>query len=149
MSAHRWIVGRVIVGLSITLASGCYAAHDIYGDSGIISSSVTEPCGATGGGSRRDCGFRVERVVSCRSGVAQVVGCGCDGLGSCSGDPVLRICDGTSACRVADAIGNVDDTCSLCPRVDFPCPPSGQYTILSAPYSSGSYGCEVGVRGGS
>jgi hypothetical protein len=141
------MITRVVVALSIALATGCYAAHDIFGDSG-ISSPVTEPCAMPGSGSRRDCGFRVERIVSCRRGDPQIVGCGCDGLGGCSGDPVIRICEGTSACRVDAAIDNVDDTCGLCPRVDFECPPSGQYTILSAPFGSSSYRCDVEVRGG-
>lgn len=134
--------------LALALASGCYASHDPLGDSGIVGGPVIGPCFTPGGGSRRDCGFRVERVVTCRAGSMQAVGCGCDGLGSCSGDPVLRICEGTTACWASESIDNVDDRCGLCPSVDFECPPSGQYTILSAPYGGDSYRCEVEVRGG-
>lgn len=138
---------RTLLASTLVVASGCYAAHDPYGDAGI--SPVTEPCPTSMSGSRRDCDFRVERVVTCRTGVMQAVGCGCEGLGSCSGDPVLRICEGSGACLVSEAIDNVDDRCGLCPSVDFECPPSGLYTILSAPFGSSSYRCDVEVRGGS
>lgn len=141
---------RAVIALAFGLTCGCYASHGPDDDGGgiVTTSPVTEPCITPGGGSRRDCGFRVERVVSCRSGTPQVVGCGCEGLGRCSGDPVLRICDRTRACRVDEAIDNVDDRCGLCPSVDFLCPPSGQYTILSAPFGGSPYSCEVEVRGG-
>lgn len=138
---------RALAVTSLAVSAGCYAAHGLEDDAGGISSTVTMPCtGTMPGGPRRDCGFRVERVETCVPGRSVTVACGCGGLGTCVGDPVLRICAGTDACRVASALENVDDVCGLCPSATVTCPPAGRLTILTAPYSGGSYTCSVGVR---
>ena len=131
----------------IVLCCGCYTSHGIDDDAGVISSAVTMPCpGGMGGGSRRDCGFRLERVVTCVPGEAMTVACGCDGLGTCVGDPVLRLCAGADACRVDRSLANVDDVCGLCPSASTTCPEEGRVTVLTAPYGTGAYTCSVGIR---
>jgi hypothetical protein len=138
---------RALALLSLLAAPGCYASHGAFDDAGGISSAVTMPCpGGAGAGSRRDCGFRVERVETCTPGRTMTVGCGCEGLGSCTGDPVLRLCAGADACRVAAALANVDDDCGLCPSAVIRCPEEGRFTILTAPFGSGAYTCSVAVR---
>jgi hypothetical protein len=144
---HTPPMARALALLFLTTISGCYASHDPLGDGGV--SVVTSACVDGSGGSRRDCGFRIERTEFCRPGFEQTVGCGCAGLGSCDGDPVLRICAGNAACTVEESLDNVDDRCGLCPSSTFSCPPEGRYTILTAPYGvGGSYACRVEARSG-
>lgn len=130
-----------------TFGAGCYESHDVSGDSSVVRPSpVTMPCSSgMMTGSRRDCGFRVESTQSCTPGRMISVGCGCGDLGSCTGDAVLRICRGETACRVDESLTNVDDSCGLCPLTMFVCPSEGRYTILSAPYST-TYTCTIGIR---
>lgn len=93
-------------------------------------------------------GCRPERGVAleeCVPGETLIVACaeGC-GLGSCSGDPVLRVCDGalgTSACRASmdrSEYLEVDDTScgGLCPRVRVTCPASGSVAITTRGYAN-------------
>ncbi len=109
-----------------------------------------EPCQFPQAGASRDCDWSFAPGfigLSCTPGELVTIGCGgCSGVGSCSGDPMVRVCEGTEACRLSTTIGLSDDSCSLCPEAQFICPASGQYSTLLAPFSSGSsFTCELGI----
>ena len=81
----------------------------------------------------RECGWTVAASESCVPGERLSVGC----LG-CEGDPILRICEGDTACTDAspEVIGrsnaHVDGGLDLlpCPLAGFTCPADGTYTTL-------------------
>jgi len=98
----------------------------------------TDPCTGSVTGPSRECGWSSGGTFACTAGQSVRVGCGC-GLGSCTGDTMIRICSGTGLCTALDALGQNDDcgggsTCSL---ASFTCPASGQYTVLYGPYTTG------------
>jgi hypothetical protein len=96
----------------------------------------------------RECGWAFApgfEGVSCVPGELATVGCGCISAGSCQGDPMLRVCEGTSACGLSTALEFVDDTCGMCPQIVFRCPASGTYSVLSGAYvSSDPFVCSIG-----
>jgi hypothetical protein len=102
------------------------------------------PCsGGEFNGLTRECGWSVaQQSVSCTPGQAVNTHCGgCGGGGSCAGDPMIRVCEGTAACTGATAIAQNDDdgACGVgarCPLVDFTCPESGVVTIMTAPFTT-------------
>jgi hypothetical protein len=51
---------------------------------------------------------------------------------------MLRICENTEACGAQAALGLVDDTCGRCPQLEFICPASGLYSVLSSSYVPGA-----------
>ena len=61
-------------------------------------------------------------------------------LGYCSGDAMLRICDGeNSVCSSAEAVAQNDNACgSTCPYLSFICPASGVVSVLKAPNQVGA-----------
>ncbi len=88
----------------------------------------------------------------CTPGEVIEAGCGCNGYGSCSGDPVLIACDGTfspAQCLDRESSGSLarnDDTsgCGLCSYVAVTCPPSGSVTLVSRAFRDGSsYRCSI------
>jgi hypothetical protein len=77
-------------------------------------------------------------------GEPTTVGCGCIEPVNCSGDPMLRVCDGTEACGSQTSLAFVDDTCDLCPQLEFTCPAGGVYSVLTGSYSSGEpFVCKI------
>jgi hypothetical protein len=139
-------------GALLALVPGCALAHEVTVDANVDAGGAAEvlrPC--TGGGSAgpsRDCGWTVGGTLSCRPGAAVRVGCGADcGLGSCSGDAVIRVCDSVS-CTSARSLGENDDACgSLCPVTNVVCPPSGRLFVLTGPFSAGNaYTCSFVSR---
>lgn len=104
-------------------------------------------------GSLAACGRgRDPGTVSCTPGERLLVGCAAAcGVGACSGDPVLRVCDGDVDARAcADAIailGEGDDACdSLCPSARVTCPASGHVTVVHRAYRDGAYACQWDVQ---
>ncbi|MDQ3032460.1 MAG: hypothetical protein M3Y87_08600 [Myxococcota bacterium] len=101
---------------------------------------------ALGCGRGRDPG-----TIECTPGEALLVGCSSAcGVGSCSGDPVLRVCDGSidsRACADALAIlGESDDSCeTLCPSTRVVCPASGRITVVHRAFREGAYTCDWSV----
>jgi hypothetical protein len=89
----------------------------------------------------RECGWSLVSTQSCTPGASIRVGCAAAcGLGSCTGDPMLRICDADRAdgnCSYPAAIGIGDDACgSNCPLIpDSVCPGSGSIAIYAAPWT--------------
>jgi hypothetical protein len=114
-----------------------------------VASDPTEACSRRAEGLGRDCGWTALGTFMCTAGEMLEVGCGsmCM-LGSCGGDPMLRICEGDSACVGRDSLATDDDTCGgTCPLTSFRCPASGQYTVLGAPYETGrTASCTVEAR---
>jgi hypothetical protein len=91
----------------------------------------------------RDCGWQIAaglQGVACTAGETVTVGCGgCGGTGTCTGDPVMRICDGTEPCLFSAALASADDGCgTFCPNATFVCPASGLYTVLTGAYTAGN-----------
>lgn len=95
---------------------------------------------------RRDCGWVNAGSFSCVAGNTIEVGCGSNcSLGSCTGDPIMRICPDVGECTTRFELVYGDDNCGgLCPKAKFTCPASGNYTLLTAPYKDGqTYSCTV------
>lgn len=144
-------------GLAIALAcalSACALSHEVPHDSHIDAPGadrVLSPCAGGGSaGTGRDCGWQAGGAFACRPGATIQVGCadGC-GLGSCTGDAMLRVCD-TSPCLAVSALAFDDDSgCGgLCSFIDgMRCPDSGEIFVLTAPFSEGTpYHCAVVFR---
>ncbi len=100
----------------------------------------------------RDCGWQVALVDTCTPGEPVAAGCaeggGC-GLGSCTGDPVMRVCDGRGeGCTSGQALGVSDDACGgNCPLVNFVCPEGGVYTVLTGGNRpNNAFTCEVATQ---
>jgi hypothetical protein len=108
---------------------------------------VTDACTTTSNGEFRDCGWADAGTFACTPAEELTLACegACDG--TCTGDPVLRVCDGaTPDCRGSAAIGNNDDAdCgSSCSSLTFTCPDSGSVQALTAAWSSDEAGgCAV------
>ena len=99
---------------------------------------------------------RGAETVDCTPGASIWIGCNqaCE-LGTCSGDPWLRICDGDTAIGDCDddaLIAENDDSTeicfSTCPTVQMVCPPSGHVTVTIRSYSgmSTAYSCDWRVE---
>jgi hypothetical protein len=111
------------------------------------SCNGTNPAGDSSG-QGRECGWTDGGTFTCTPGQQVHVGCaaGCGNLGSCTGDPMLRICDpgdeadgGTEPPCTADHAVAQNDDCSNstnCSAVSFVCPASGHYQALWAPYNT-------------
>ncbi len=119
---------------------------------------VTLPCTAGERGPDRSCGWTREGVHTCTAGAMVQVGCDAAcGVGSCTGDTVLRICEGDRNCGGRFVLaGNDDASCGApacgraggdcCSNVTFTCPTSGQYTVLTGAYMPGTAAmCTVGI----
>ena len=148
---------RTSFALLLCVLPGCALAHEVSVDANRDtggSAAVLAPCSGGGSaGTSRDCGWFVSGAVPCRPGATMAIGCNAAcGLGSCTGDSMIRVCD-SAPCTSAQALAFVDDggcaagggVCSFIPAVN--CPPSGQLFVLTAPFSSGqSYTCNISVR---
>lgn len=100
--------------------------------------------GSTFVGLVRECGWENGGFFTCEPGTQVTLGCGSTctpALGRCTGDTLLRVCEGVAFCSQGEAIAqNDDDGCmpasgrtSLCSRVVFICPTSGRFTALVGP----------------
>jgi hypothetical protein len=115
-----------------------------------VAATVTsmQSCSSPIAGVARNCGWSAEKVGRCTPGARVSVGgggvppssCGGAPLGRMlSGDMVLRVCDGLSACDALDRrwLGHSEGSCgSILPAVSFTCPSSGTFAAMSAPYVS-------------
>lgn len=115
---------------------------------------VTMACAMPTSGPDRDCGLTRSSdpgVGTCTPGASVTVGCSAAcGLGSCSGDTVLRVCDTSHdpTCTARQALATNDDSgcpttsgrCrrgDCCSQVTFTCPASGTYAAFWGAYDSG------------
>ncbi len=102
-------------------------------------------------GPHRECGWTKQQTLTCTPGQLYRVGCSaCSNLGSCTGNPMLRICDPANPdpnCSFPAALAFNDDNCDACPRTrDVACPDSGQLDIYTAPsVPGGSYTCNLAI----
>ena len=118
----------------------------------------TEPCPedidqASSAGLHRECGWTLTDTFDCTPGAIVGVGCSSQcGLGSCTGDTMMRICDAARAdgnCSYPAALdpsGSTDDfgggSCPCDLSVD--CPPSGQIAVYTAPRRVGEpFSCDL------
>jgi hypothetical protein len=103
-------------------------------------------CAVNGTGANRVCGWTFQGVHTCMPSTMVSVGCSAAcGLGSCTGDTMLRVYDGdrTAMGSISFTAGmlvaNDDSGCAsgdLCSRAQFSCPASGVYSVLTGPYDS-------------
>lgn len=117
-----------------------------------LNTDPLRACAAPQMGLDRTCGWTLEGAHSCTPTARVTLGCSAAcGLGTCTGDTMLRVYDGDrtapgSLTPDLVALGQNDDSgCALpmgmtgndlCSRVSFNCPASGRYTVLTAPYRS-------------
>jgi hypothetical protein len=99
----------------------------------------------------------MEGTHTCTPGAMITAACSADcGLGSCDGDSVMRICNGTSLCPDSEALATNDDSgcgsgeCGrggdCCSQATFTCPAGGEYTVLVAAYrASRTVMCDVAI----
>jgi hypothetical protein len=90
---------------------------------------------------------RGAELVSCSPGMDITIACGVGGLGSCTGDPILTICDGSIAtdpltCESASSPGFIDRNDDagtgadrLCSSVTVMCPASGSIAVRPSAFS--------------
>lgn len=107
------------------------------------------PCAAIELGATRECGWAPApgfEAATCTPGEVVSLTCGCPSV-TCGGDPMLRVCEGTAACGAFDALALVDDSCGLCPQVNFICPSSGAYNVLSSSFALQPFTCDVAPVG--
>jgi hypothetical protein len=121
----------------------------------------TEPCpddldpSATTG-LHRECGWTFAGLFDCPAGTTARLGCSAAcALGSCSGDPMIRVCDaaradGNCSFPAAAGVGESDDfsrdPCPCDRTVE--CPDSGRVVVYTAPSRLGeAYGCDLGYLG--
>ncbi len=107
-----------------------------------VAVDPTAPC-TTPLTSDRDCGWATAGTFDCTVGATVNVGCGGScGVGSCTGDPQMRICPGSEPCGSHDRLAFGDSECGVtgsydCAGASFTCPDSGQYTVLVEPFAEG------------
>jgi len=117
----------------------------------------TRPCaGGTYSGTARECSWLPGRAFSCTPGRNLTVGCNsttgtgtlCTStIGSCTGDPIIRVCSGSAPCSNAAELTSADDTCGTCPVATVVCPPSGSIYVMTGNFSTTRTGtCSPIVR---
>ncbi len=81
-------------------------------------------------------------TAACTPGSVVTVACGARGLGRCSSDPVLHVCDAArrspERCGIDDGptLGENDDDNGLCPGLTVICPSSGSLSIRARRFGS-------------
>ena len=99
----------------------------------------TDPCTASQVGYNRECGWTIGGTFSCNPGDTVTVGCGAAcGLGTCTGDTILRVCAGSMPCSGSVALAQNDDCMPTtgCSAATFTCTAAGQYTVMYGPNAS-------------
>ncbi len=104
-------------------------------------------------GTHRECGWELADTFTCEPTLAVHIGCatsnGCGGA-ACTGDPMIRVCDGAlpDGCAFAEALSSSDDTSgSECPcSFQVRCPDSGQLSVYTGSHQVGQpYECAVTI----
>ncbi len=115
-----------------------------------VSMDPTDACPSDLTGAARDCGWEVNRGLTCTPGSTVTVGCNAScGAGSCVGNPMIRICSGDGPCTHALAVAENDDACgNSCPSVTFPCPLiRNRYTVMTGGFRAGAaYECRIAAQ---
>lgn len=104
-------------------------------------------------GTHRECGWELADTFTCMPTLAVHIGCassnGCGGQ-ACTGDPMIRVCDGAApdGCAFAEALASSDDTAGGdCPCAqNVRCPASGQLRVYTGAHLLGqAYECAVQI----
>lgn len=100
-----------------------------------------------------ECGWNFVGEFDCTPGELSGAGCSQNcGVGSCTGDPMLRVCDAIEPnCTSSVALGRNNDRCfSMCPMTaNFLCPSSGRLAVYTASAQAGqAYDCDVATGPG-
>ncbi len=117
-------------------------------DPGPVATDLTSTCMGATMGLDRACGFTHGYDGSCTAGAMVTLGCSAAcGVGSCTGDTVLRVCDsavGVNCDSVSEIASNDDSGCGTgacdasggdcCSSVTFTCPSGGAYTVWTGGY---------------
>ena len=126
----KFIARTRVVLLSLSaLASGCGAKTDVRGAFDDVEFPDAGRRGRIGS-------------ASCTPGTVVTIACGSRGLGRCSQDPVLLVCDGarTAPARCGlgggTTLGENDDDTGLCPGLTVTCPSSGTLAIRARRFAS-------------
>jgi len=151
---------RVDVNSEQTLYEMSYANNTIslpvtIGDPNLAT--PTEPCPAEvdsfgGDGLHRECDWDFMGTFDCNPGNVTIACAAECGLGSCTDDPMMRVCDNADPdgnCSASDNLRDDDDSCGgTCPRVrNIPCPASGKLDVYAAPFAvGGTYTCNVAIQ---
>ncbi|RKG86713.1 ADYC domain-containing protein [Corallococcus terminator] len=111
------------------------------------TTSSLENCAMPGSsGPDRSCGLTVLGHGTCTPGVRVTLSsgggiCNIRHPGSCTGEPVMRVCADEKSCEHQDAnhIATGAPVCAseTCPNAVFNCPASGVYTVLAGAYTPG------------
>lgn len=102
---------------------------------------------------QRECAWDFVGNFDCEPGTQTGAGCtqNC-GVGTCTGDPMLRVCDAAEPnCTSGVALGANDNRCGgACPLASgFLCPDSGQLAVYSAASEHGQpYECTIEISEG-
>lgn len=142
-----------------------YDNNDLYVDVTVPPPPVvdiTTPCRTATDGADRECGWTrgtASGLGTCTPGATVQVGCSAAcSLGTCTGDTVLRVCDGAHdpTCNAPVALATNDDSgcgagrCTsgdCCSEVSFICPASGTYATFWGPFNSGGMAsCNLAAR---
>ena len=121
---------------------------------------VASPCETRQFGLDRTCGFTRSFDGACTPGESVTLGCSAScGYGSCTGDPILLVCESRLAesCTSASALASNDASgcgageCAggrdCCPSATFTCPETGSYTVWTAPQDSArAAACEIALQ---
>lgn len=139
-------------------ASSGVSCQRVSSDSG-GSGDITAACVRAVQGLTAECGWHFAGTYDCTPGTAVVLGCTGGSattcsvrIGSCEGDPMIRVCSGYSQCsansRVQSTIGGEDDYsgCGTCPLGQFTCPSVGQLSVYDRPFGPASASCTFGRR---
>ncbi len=102
---------------------------------------------------QRECDWDFIGIYPCTPGTQAGAGCSQNcGVGSCSGNPMIRVCDGAAPnCTSGIALGANDNRCGgVCPMANqFLCPESGQLAVYAASTEHGQpYRCDVAISAG-
>ena len=108
-----------------------------------ITGDPTAACASPARWLFRECGL-VNRVsYTCTPGSTLTFGCvagsagaACGTLGTCTGDPFIRVCAGDAPCGSWGALGHSDDECGLCPLSTITCPPAGRVRVFAGSYDT-------------
>ena len=100
----------------------------------VPSTDLTQRCPtAVPRGLKRFCDWEKRETVDCEPGrLLRVGGGGCYDLGSCTGSPVMRLCDADGlGCSASLALAESAEGCgeSSCPHAETQCPQSGRVDV--------------------
>ena len=106
-----------------------------------VDIDITTACAGAEEGHRRECGWARQDTYDCTAGEMVTVACSetC-GLGSCTGDTILRACEASfdPTCSGRHILASNDDSgCNrrdLCSRIELTCPASGSIVVFTGSY---------------